>query len=87
MTAPEIQALHTSLLLMLNAVGEIGIQETSILPRIRLDFRDLTAPQLSVELRAMADRGWIVSYQPSLGGQRWKITGLGRAALQEAGLA
>lgn len=88
MTPTEVQQLHTFLLLALHACGEIGIQESSLLPRARLEtFRDLTEPQLRVELRALADRGLVVAYQPTLGAQRWKITGLGRAALQEANLA
>jgi hypothetical protein len=88
MTPNDVLQLQTFLLITINACGDVGIQAESIIPRARMEqFRDLTAPQLRVELLAMSDRGWVVAYQPALGAQRWKITGLGRAALQEAGLA
>jgi hypothetical protein len=88
MSPTDIQQLHSFLLVTLHGAGELGAQEDGILMQARLQgYRSLTAPQLSVELRALADRGWAVAYQPALGGQRWKIAGLGRAALQEAGLA
>lgn len=88
MNPVEIQQLHTFVLLTLAACGELGIQESAILTRARVEsFSELTAPQLSIELRSLADRKLILSYQPALGPQRWKITALGKAALQEANLA
>lgn len=83
----ERQQLHLSLLLMLLAAGDLGMSEAGMLPRLRLDYPALTAPQLSVELRTLADKKWALTHQPSLGAERWKLISLGRAALQEAGLA
>lgn len=83
----DAQQLQVSLLLTLSAAADIGLQESSMLPRLRLEFRELTAPELSAQLRALADRQLAVSYEPAIGAARWRITGLGTAALKEAGLA
>lgn len=77
----------TSILLILQVTGEVGIQETHLLPRLRLEFRELTAPQLSAELRALADKQWVIEQDGALGTKRWRITGRGTSQLQEAGLA
>lgn len=88
MTAAEISQLHVFLLLSLNAVGEIGLPAASLLVRARVEtYAALTLPELELQLRALADERKAQSYGTALGQQRWRITGLGRAALQEAGLA
>jgi hypothetical protein len=38
------------------------------------------------ELTAAADRGWVVRYSPAIGGERWRITALGRSTAAELGL-
>lgn len=84
----ETLQLHTFLLLALNAIGELGIREEDLLVRTRTaSWRMLTLPMLQAELRALADKQYVLSYQPALGQARWKLAGLGRAALQEQGLA
>lgn len=87
MTPSEQDALNLSVLMMLAAAAEIGLQQISMMPRLRLDYPSLTEPALDVALRSLADRKFIISHQPTLGGLRWKILSQGRAALQEAGLA
>lgn len=88
MKAADIQQLQIDSLRLLHAAGEIGLRAPDLLVRLRTTtFPALTEPELNVELLALADRGWVVSYAPALGAARWKITGLGTAALKEAGLA
>lgn len=88
MSSAELQQLHIDLLRILNAVADVGIREEDVLVRIRAaTYPGLTAPQLAMQLRALADRRLVISFQPALGAERWKITGLGNANLQEAGLA
>ncbi len=87
MNADTAKQFQVSLLLTLSAAADIGLQEASMLPRLRLEYRELTAPELAAQLRALADRQLAVSYEPALGASRWRITGLGTAALKEAGLA
>ena len=88
MTVAEIAHLRVFLLLTLNAAGQIGMQAESMLTRARVEtFDALTLPELELQLRVLADERKVVSFGTALGQQRWKITGLGNAALQEARLA
>lgn len=88
MSPEEIQQLEIFLLLSLNAAGEVGMPAGAILVRARTHtFASLTQPVLDVQLRALADRHLVISYAPTLGASRWKITARGNAALAEQGLA
>jgi hypothetical protein len=87
MNDTERKQLQLSILLLLLAAGEVGMTEGGMLPQLRLDYRELTAPQLATELRGLADKKWTLKHQPSIGMERWKLISLGTAALQEVGLA
>ncbi len=88
MTTADLAQLRVFLLLALHAVGEVGIPAEGLLIRARIEtFASLTLPQLELQLRVLADESKALAYGTALGQQRWKLTGLGRAALQEAGLA
>lgn len=80
MMAPKEQALfRIELLKVLRAAGDVGVPEGRLLTAARESgFGFMSAPQLRVELQALADAGWISGRQPPLGGDtRWRITSLG----------
>lgn len=88
MTDTERASLRRLLLLALELSGELGMPENRLLADARAEgFVGLTAPQLELQLRAMADGRHVTPYDPQLGAKRWRITALGHSALVEAGLA
>lgn len=88
MNESDLRDLHTFLLITLHGSAQIGMREVDILRRANMaTFPTLTAPALATQLRLLANRQFVIWHQPSLDEPRWKILSLGRAALQEAGLA
>lgn len=80
MMTPKEQALfRIELLKVLRAAGTAGEPESKLRAGVRESgFAWMSAPQLRVELQALADAGWISGRQPPLGGDtRWRITSLG----------
>lgn len=87
MTTADKQLLHAALLQALRAVGDRGRGEHLLLTDSRMaGFESLTLPQLQLELRALADKRWVVPFSPPLGGQRYRITDFGASQLEEQGL-
>lgn len=86
MTAAEITSLHIALLQALKAAGDVGRPEERLLTDARMaGFNALTVPTLQRELRALADRSLVNTFTP-IAGLRYRITSLGNAQLDEAGL-
>lgn len=82
------QDLQLFLLRMMHAAGEIGITVDLLLSRARIEsWRDLAQPQLETTLRTMCDQGLAIAIERPLAAPRWRATGMGKAALQEMGLA
>ncbi len=76
-----------SLLQTLRSAAPYGVPEPVLLTQVRLaGHRDLTLPQLQLELRGLADEGLALRLPGSLGGDRWRITDLGDSKLTEAGV-
>ncbi len=87
MDSAKQTALETFLLQALAASAQLGLRAESLLPRARLEVdRELTAPELASTLRALADRGLVISTASALGGPRWRLTEAGTALLTEYGL-
>ena len=78
--------LHTDLLLALRAAGDYGLDVATVLADLRLQrHRSLAEPQLKQALRDLADKSLVTEFTSVLEQRRWRITGLGVSALQEAG--
>lgn len=79
--------LHIDLLLALKGAGDFGLPVSNLLDDLRLGrHRNLAQPQLERALRDLADKSFATPFDSGLGGERWRITGRGDSAVQEAGL-
>jgi hypothetical protein len=84
---PKEQAqLHIDLLIVMRASLVPGLPEERLLNEARMAGHELTLPALRVELRALCDKGWASEMAQIIGGPRFRITALGRSALEEMGL-
>lgn len=71
----------------LRALTQYGLSAETLLTYLRAtNHRDLSLPDLKEQLRNLADNSFVTAYASALGGQRWRITGLGLSALKEASL-
>lgn len=82
-----MNTLHIDILRQLAVMDFHGLPVDSIVTGLRLAaHRDATVPAVETALRDLADKSFATAFSPALGGTRWRITALGRSALQEAGL-
>jgi hypothetical protein len=87
MTPYQQVNVQTFLLATLRSAGTTGISEEQLLLLMRREgYVDMTAPQLAIELRSLADKSWLLPFEPPLGAKRWRITTAGQAILSEQGL-
>jgi hypothetical protein len=86
MTDADQKLLHVALLQVARAAGDLGRTETLLVNDVRMAGFALDLAALQVELRALADKGWLSSMAPELGAKRWRLTARGRSQLEEAGL-
>ncbi len=86
---PDIKArVQMQILGVLVALGSPGMPELILLRDARMQINSaITAPELEAVLREQADKRWVVSFDPLLGGKRWRITNLGESVAAEMGLA
>lgn len=78
---------QVSLLQTLRSAQPYGVPEPVLLTQVRIaGHRDLTVPELQLDLRTLADAGHALRMPGTLGGDRWRITDLGLSKLTEAGL-
>lgn len=85
--SPEEQAqLHVTLLVMLRASLVPAVPEERLLNESRRAAHSITLPALRVELRVLADKGWVAEMPQAIGGPRFRITAIGRSVLEEQGL-
>lgn len=78
--------LHARILQVLRELGDKGRGEQLLVDDARMAGFELSLPELRSELWALADKAWIVSFSPPLGGTRYRITELGSSKLREQGL-
>ena len=82
-----LSTLHIDTPLALNGAGEFGLPAAKLLTDLRLGrHRNLAQPQLEKALRDLADKSFATPFEDGFGGERWRITGRGASAVQEAGL-
>lgn len=87
MTPYQQVNVQTFLLATLRSAGGTGISEEQLLTLMRREgYVDMTVPQLASELRALADKSWLIAFDPPLGARRWRITTAGHAILSEQGI-
>lgn len=83
-----MSTLHLDSLLALNGAGEFGLPLDNLAADLRRGrHRGATLPQVEKALRDLADRSFATPFDTELGGQRWRITGRGKSALAEEGVA
>ena len=81
--SPQEQAqLQVNLLLVLREQGDVGFPEARMVTAARMAGHDLALPAIRVELRALADKGWIGEMPQDIGPSRFRITPLGRNILE-----
>lgn len=79
--------LHLDILLELRQLTQYGLSADTLLAYLRRNsHRELAVPDLLKALRDLADKSLVTTYESALGGERWKITGLGSSALKEEGV-
>lgn len=83
MTPTDQTLLHASLLQTLRASGDLGRTAELLRNDALIAGFDLSLPALRVELRTLADKGWIAEIPQPLGSTRYRITALGRSILEE----
>lgn len=83
-----MNTLHIDALVALNGAGEFGLPLANLLADLRRGrHRNLTQPQAEKALRDLADKSFVTPFDAELSGERWRITGRGKSALQEEGIA
>jgi hypothetical protein len=88
MTTDEIQLLRLFLLNVLHISGAKGMSERLLAQEARFQCSPaVTDLQLRLELRALGDCGWALSFNPALGDLRWRATAAGSSVLAELELA
>lgn len=81
------EQLQLFLLLALHALQPHGSREADLLTRARsATWRGLAPLDLQSALLDLETRLLVQRYKPTFGGERWIITGLGTAALQQQGV-
>lgn len=79
--------LHVDILIELRQLSQYGLAVDVLLTYLRrASHRSLSEPDLVQALRDLADKSFVLVYDSALGGSRWKVTELGKAALKEEGL-
>jgi len=87
MTQYQQVNLVTFILATLRSCSSTGLSEEQLLMLLRREgYSALTAPELEVELRGLADKSWLVPFTPPLGAKRWRISTLGISILTEQGV-
>lgn len=72
----------------LHVIGPIGLRVEDLLVRCRTQgWPKLTTPELEHELSVLGNKSLVMPFVSAMGAERWKVTALGTAALQEQGLA
>lgn len=79
--------LHIDALVALNGAGEFGLPLENLLGDLRRGrHRNLSKPECERALRDLADKAFATPFDSGLG-ERWRVTGRGKSALQEEGIA
>ena len=86
MSPTDQTLLHAALLQSLRATGDLGRTAELLRTDALIAGFDLSLPALRVELRLLADKGWLAEVPAPLGSTRYRITALGRSILEEQGL-
>lgn len=82
-----MNTLQQDTLLALHAAADHGLPVANLLADLRRGrHRSLTLPQLESALRGLADKTFATPFKSALDDERWRITGRGTSALEEAAL-
>lgn len=78
--------LHFNILIDLRTAKEFGQTLPRLLSMLRVSgHRSLSEPELQKALRELADKSFVTTFTTALGNTSWRITALGKSALEEEG--